>query len=178
MTRRHAYIAIAVVLIAFFLFGGGAAVVRVVAKLSRDPNDLLPQVRDALAELRRRLKAKGIDTMVGSTKRTPAQQEGVIADGASATTRSWHLLGRAVDLYPFGPDGKADLAGKYTDRFRTMHAEAKALGFRGLAFNADGSKRFITTSKGQTWDGGHLEFPEGMTYAQAETQAKKTGVLT
>lgn len=177
MTRKHVYIALALVLIAFFLSGGGAAVVRAVAKLSRDPNDLLPQVRDALAELRRRLKAKGIDTMVGSTKRTPAQQEGVVSDGTSATTRSWHVLGRAVDLYPYGPDGNPDLDGRHVDRFRIMHTEAKALGFRGLAFNADGTKRYITTSKGKVWDGGHLEFPEGMTYAQAEAQAKKTGVL-
>lgn len=148
------------------------------AVLSRDPNDLLPQVRDRLAELRRRLEAMGIKTLVGSTKRTPAQQESVVAGGTSATTRSWHVLGRAVDLYPYGPDGKADLDGRYVDRFRTMHAEAAKLGFRGLAFNADGSKRYITTSKGKVWDGGHLEFPEGMTYAQAEAQARKTGVIT
>lgn len=171
MTRRHVYIALALVVVAaFFLAGGPEAVVQAVkGGKSRDPNKLLPQVRDALAELRRRLDAKGVPTFVGETLRTADYQATKVADGKSATQNSWHLLGRAVDLYPVIAGTNApDLNGSDVERFRTMHDEASKLGFRGLAFNLDGTKRYLTTSSGKVWDAGHLEFPEGMTFAQAQ----------
>lgn len=129
---------------------------------------LLPQVQRALQQLQDALRAEGIDTYIGSTKRTEAQQAAVLAKGTSSTKNSWHLLRRAVDLYPRDPKTKQpDLNGKNVALFKRMHDLAVKFGWRGLAFNPDGSKRYITTSKGKVWDGGHLEFPEGMTFAQA-----------
>jgi hypothetical protein len=81
-----------------------------------------------------------------------------------------------VDLYPIDPEtGQPDLNGKRTELFRIMHERAELHGWRGIAFNADGTKRYLNTSKGRVWDGGHLEFPEGLTWAQAEA-VKRSGL--
>lgn len=154
------------------LFGGGTAIVKAVkkARSRREETNLAglqPSARRALEQLIARLEARGVKVLVGSTLRDADEQAAILARGSSATSQSWHLLGRAVDLYPIGPDGVADLAGKHVELFRTMHAEAAALGWRGIAFNPDGSKRFITTNKGKVWDGGHLELRDGMTWAAA-----------
>jgi hypothetical protein len=127
---------------------------------------LLPQVQTALQQVQDALRAEGIDTYIGSTRRNQAEQDANVAKGVSATKNSWHLLGRAVDLYP-KVNGQPDLQGKNVDLFRRMHEVAAQYGWRGLAFNPDGSKRYINTVKGKVWDGGHIEFPEGMTFAQA-----------
>jgi hypothetical protein len=133
---------------------------------------LIPAAQVALRDLQERLETvHGIRTYVGSTRRRQAEQDANVAKGVSATKNSWHLLGRGVDLYPYDPTtGKPDLPGKQIELFRTMHLEAAKFGWRGLAFNQDGSRRYITTTKGKVWDGGHLEFPEGMTFAQASHQ--------
>lgn len=136
---------------------------------------LIPEAQTALVSLMARLRQLGIQTYVGSTRRNPAEQAAIVQRGNSATQHSWHLLGRAVDLYPRLPNGQPDLNGSQLDAFRTMHAESKAFGWSGLAFNADGSKRLITTTKGgkqaKVWDGGHLQFTDGMTWAQAASKA-------
>lgn len=136
---------------------------------------LVPAAQIALARTQEALRDEfDIDTYVGSVRRNSAQQAANVAKGVSATQRSWHLLDRAVDLYPKLPDGKPDLDGKQTEKFRTMHEVAKRFGWRGLAFNSDGSKRYIITTKDgkqhKVWDGGHIEFPEGMTWEQASHQ--------
>lgn len=94
--------------------------------------------------------------------RTSAQEKKLIEDGKTAATltHSWHELRRAVDLYPIDPDtGKPDDNGRRLDLYIAMHAKAKAMGFRGIAFEADGvTKHYIKNSKGKlVWDGGHLE---------------------
>lgn len=158
---------LAVVLAA--LLAGGAVVVAPRISEYIKVNGLLPQVKEALDGLREELKTSyGLDTHVGSTIRTVTQQKSALASGHSATSHSWHLLGRGVDLYPIvEASGKPDLAGSHIDLYKTMHMVAPKWGFRGLAFNPDGSKRYIHTAKGPVWDGGHLEFPENMTWAQA-----------
>lgn len=165
------------ILIVLLLAAGGGAVVVVRksagAKEEARLSALLPQVRGALEGLRARLAAEGIRTFVGETVRDESEQAARVASGNSATNKSWHRLRRAVDLYPY--DGaKVDLAGKRVDLFRRMHDVAKSFGFRGLAFNLDGTKRYITTKKGKVWDGGHLEFPEGMAW---DVAAKKQKVI-
>lgn len=114
------------------------------------------QVRGLIADL----AGQGLAVYVGQTLRSHDEEAAAIDAGRSAVkSYSWHELGRAVDLYPINPDtGSADKAGKRVDLFQQMHAAAAARGFRGIAFNADGSKRYITTSKGKVWDGGHLEW--------------------
>lgn len=133
-------------------------------------NALIPPAAAALRNLRDALAQAGINTRVGSTRRTTAEQAAALASGHSSTTHSWHLLGRAVDLYPFDPlTGQLDLAGKNTGLYRKMHQIAAMGGWEGLAFNADGSRRLLINGAGQKyWDGGHLQFTQGMTFAQAQ----------
>jgi hypothetical protein len=134
---------------------------------------LIPTAQLALERTRAELEQDwGIRTYVGSTRRNPDEQAKIVAKGNSATQKSWHLLGRAVDLYPYDPDtGKPDLAGKHVDLFRTMQEVGAGYGWTNIAFNPDGSKRLITTTKNgkqvKVWDGGHMQFTEGMTFAQA-----------
>ncbi len=104
----------------------------------------------------------GLQVHVGQTLRTPAKEKALQAEGKTSANlkHSWHTIGRAVDVYPIIPEtGKADLDGKRVDLFKLMHDIAAARGWRGIAFNADGTKRLITNSKGKKiWDGGHLEW--------------------
>jgi hypothetical protein len=137
---------------------------------------LVPAARDALVSLRKRLDGMGIKTLVGSTRRTDSEQASNVEKGVSATQNSWHLLGRGVDLYVYDDKtGIPDLNGVRLDLYRTMHAEAAKLGWTGLAFNPDGSKRYITTKTGKVWDGGHLQFTQGMTFAQAKAAGESVG---
>lgn len=124
-------------------------------------SSMQPDAQAAARQLIAALAADGIRVKVGQTFRTPAQEKAVIDAGRSAVkTHSWHELGRAMDLYPFNPDtGKPDLDGERVDVFARMHQIAGEMGWRGIAFNSDGSKRLITNAKGQKiWDGGHLEW--------------------
>jgi type II secretory pathway pseudopilin PulG len=178
MWNRRTLIVVLVVLLVVGAFAAPKVIEVVRSKTEANRlAGLLPNVRAALERTRRDLDAQGIKTLVGETLRDAAMQADRVAGGKSATVNSWHLLGRAIDLYPYGPDGKADLAGKYIDRFRVMHQIATRHGFRGLAFNADGTQRYITTSAGKIWDGGHIEFPEGMTFAQAANQQANKAVV-
>lgn len=133
---------------------------------------LEPEVQDAVQALREQLAQQGIEVFIGSAGRTPAEQEDILEKGTSSTSHSWHLLGRAVDIYPINPDtGSADLAGKRDDLFRAMHSVAATLGFTGLAYNDDGSRRTLINAQGKPyWDGGHLQFQEGQTFAEAAAQ--------
>lgn len=122
---------------------------------------LQPDVQTQLRTLLITLKEQGIDAHVGQTLRTPSEEKAVIDAGKSAVkSHSWHELGRAVDLYPINPDtGAPDLVGARLDLFQRMHDVAASFGWHGIAFNADGSKRFITNAQGKKiWDGGHLEW--------------------
>lgn len=120
------------------------------------------ETQSRLRDLIFALGAEGMRVYVGQTLRTAAQEKALIEAGrTSATlTHSWHELGRAVDLYPYDPDtGKPDRDGRRVDLFQRMHAKARELGFRGIAFEADGTtKKYITNKAGKkVWDGGHLE---------------------
>jgi hypothetical protein len=103
----------------------------------------------------------GIRVHVGQTARTSAQEKANFEAGKTSKnlTHSWHELRRAVDLYVIDPDtGKPDLKGKRVDLYRTMHARAKLMRWKGIAFNDDGSKKILYNSRNQPiWDAGHLE---------------------
>lgn len=170
-----------VILVIALLFAGGVVAMRKLGESEASRRaKLIEEAREALDELRAELAAEGIETFVGSTLRTATEQAGKVAVGSSTTSQSWHLLGRAVDLYPIDPDtGQADMNGKlWSTLFRRMHELAPRFGWRGLAFNADGSRRYLKRSDGSTfWDGGHLEFPGGMTWAAASAKYKASGGL-
>ena len=131
---------------------------------------LQPEVQTELRSLLGLLFEAGVPVEVGQTLRTSAQEKALIEAGktSGSLTVSWHQLGRAVDMYPINPEtGVADRnafrnateEALRIERFRRMHEIAALRGWRGIAFNADGTRRFISNSKGQKiWDGGHLEW--------------------
>ncbi len=135
---------------------------------------LEPATQRAYRTLLRLMSNRGIRIHTGQTKRTDAQQARLVASGRSGTTRSWHLLGRAIDAYPYDPNtGKPDMKGRRVDLFRIMHDTGAALGFRNLAFKDDGAKRYIRTNKGNVWDAGHMSFRQGQTFAQAQAAQRR-----
>ena len=125
-------------------------------------SQLQPEVQSEFQALLSDWAASGITVTVGQTLRTSAQEKALIEAGKTAASLniSWHQLGRAVDVYPVDPvTGSADRDGRNTDLFRRMHAIAASRGWRGIAFNTDGTKHYIRNSKGKlVWDGGHLEW--------------------
>jgi hypothetical protein len=136
---------------------------------------LLPQVQAALQATINDLGSQGISVFIGQTRRTKEQESINLAKGASATMHSWHLLGRAVDLYPIDPNtGDPDLNGRRFDLFKTMQQTGAKYGFTNISFYDDWTKRLITTSKGKIWDGGHMQFTEGKTWAQASSEQESS----
>lgn len=139
--------------------------------------ELVPEARDSLDVVREELaRVHGIDTLIGQTFRTPQQQAVRVATGASDTEQSWHLIRRAVDLYPIDPaTGQWDADGRTWDTlFRTMHDVAASHGWRGIAFagpGGQGARKFLRSGK---WDGGHLEYRGGLTWAEA---ARREGFI-
>lgn len=143
---------------------------------------LEPGTRAAYRNLLQLMSNRGIRVFTGQTLRDADLQAALVRAGKSGTTRSWHLLGRAIDAYPVDPDtGKPDRAGRREDLFRILHQTAAVLGFHGLAYRPypDGPKRYITTTKNgqqrQVWDGGHLEYHGG--YASWVDAARAAGVV-
>lgn len=167
-----------VLVLVLVLLAGGAVALRALGKTeAANRAKLIEEAREALDDLRAELAAEGIETFVGSTLRTEDEQSGLVLVGASATNQSWHLLRRAVDLYVIDPATKQpDLNAKLWDTlYRRMHQVAPRFGWTGIAFNPDGSKKYINTSAGKKWDGAHLEFRGGMTWATAAAQYKASG---
>lgn len=126
---------------------------------------LEPDTRHRVETLIQRLRARGIEIYIGSTRRTEAEQADLVAEGKSANTISWHNSGRAVDVYPMIPGTSTpDLKATRPDLFRIVHQEWYALGGNGIAYSPypNGPNRLITTYKDgkavKVWDAGHLEF--------------------
>lgn len=133
--------------------------------------ELLPHVQRALQKTLNDLSTQGIKVLVGQTIRTEAQVKANLTKGTSATTKSWHLLRRAVDCYIIDPTtDQPDMAGKNLDLYRKMHQTAAKYGFTNIAFYVDWSKRMITTSKGKIWDGGHMQLTDGLTWDAARAK--------
>ena len=166
------------VLLVLFLLVGGAAVALRKFSASEESRlaKLRPHVRAAFEQLRAYCAGQGIQIYVIDTVRTADQQDAKIAAGQSATKNSWHRLGRAVDFQVQIKDPAGGMMADYkaTDAasYRKVHDAAPLFGFHGIPngspFTADGKPAHITTaSGGKIWDVYHLEFSEGMTFAQA-----------
>ena len=170
---------IAIVLLVLLTGTSYVVITKVVPTVSRELrlSGLLPHVRAAFEALENDLlNNHHIRLHVGSTVRNETEQSKLVNSGNSATNHSWHLLRRAIDTYPIvEASGKPDINGTHLELYKTLHNVAPKYGFRGLAFNPDGTKRYITGKKGKVWDGGHLEYPDGMTWAQAAAKDKNIG---
>lgn len=141
----------------------GDFLVRLTSTEEKRLSQLETETQVAARGLIQELHEAGIEVVVGQTARTKAQEKELIEAGKTSGTlvHSWHELGRALDLYPALPNGQPDYDPdeEGLERYRTMHRMGEAWGFRNIAFNADGSKRLITNSKGKKiWDGGHMQF--------------------
>jgi hypothetical protein len=179
MNRRY----VLVVIVLLLLLGGAYVATRKLGESEETRRArLLPQVRAAFDALRAELSAvHGIELVLVSTRRTEDEQAAKVAAGLSATNNSWHLLGRALDVQTARPNaaGKfiSDPDGKDVASYKTLHQVASRHGFRGVPqgspFDSKGSKAYIETKNGKVWDVGHLEFPQGMTFAQAKAAADK-----
>lgn len=122
---------------------------------------LEPETRRRVETLLTLLRGRGIEVLVGSAKRTEAEQTKLVQENKSAATISWHLVGRAVDLYPLIPGTRQpDYNVSRPDLFRIMHQEWAKLGGTGLAYlpYPDGPNRLISMGGKKKWDGGHVEF--------------------
>ena len=173
-----------IVLLLVVVVVGGAVAIRKLseteaARLAR----LRPEVRAAFERLRAAMAAQGIQLYMISTRRTEEEQAQKVEAGVSATNNSWHLLGRALDFNVQIKDPKtgklrSDNNGEDIEAYRKVQAAAKAYGFRGVPngspFTPDGKKAYLTLANGKKiWDVFHLEFPEGMTFAQAKARDAK-----
>jgi hypothetical protein len=125
-------------------------------------DQLMPDCRWRVERLIDRLRAQGLDCFVGATKRSPAEVEAARLAGRSSAkqTRSWHELGRAVDMRPLRKTGGPNYdTGPASEPFwRALQAEAEILGMRCLAYRPDGSKLLLETVNGKRWDPGHVEY--------------------
>lgn len=172
-------------LVVLLLLAGGTVVA--LRKLSETEADRLarlrPEVRRAFEQLRDAAAREGIQLYVISTARTDAEQAAKVASGVSGTDDSWHELRRAVDFNvqikdPTTGKLRSDNKGENVAAYRKVHELAPRFGLKGIPngspFKPDGTKAYITNAHGaKIWDVFHLQFTEGMTFAQA---AKRDGV--
>lgn len=152
--------------------------VKVIATASEEKKlaALQPHIRTRVETIRARLAARGVKTIVGSTRRTDAEQEALVDKGVSSTNNSWHELGRAVDLYPVGAEGGIAKESEIA-LYRVLVEEAVKLGATSYAFNADGSKKYLTNKAGKKyWDAGHIHWTDGLTFAAAAAADQKAKV--
>ena len=137
---------------------------------------LVPAAQLALDGMRLELEeTHGIQTFIGQTRRMAEEQAINIAAGRSDTANSWHLAGvdRAVDLYLVDPKtGQPDLNARLPDaQWLTMHQVAAKWGFT-IPFRdlTTGKRKLLKSGK---WDGGHIEYREGLTWAAAAAAAPR-----
>lgn len=122
-----------------------------------------PEFVQKVRELVTALDFAGIKVKVGPLTRSLAAEQRAYDSGRSAINpwKSKHLVSKAVDVYPIDPStGEPDYQGRRLELFKRMVDVAKRLGWKSLAFNADGSVRYLTSKSGaRFWDGAHLERP-------------------
>ena len=134
-------------------------------------NQLLPRAREAILNLRSKMAGHGLDFRVGTTMRSASEQAAQVAEGRSAASVSWHMSGRAADLYMIDPrTGAADVKAANRPAYELLHRTAQALGFRVLGF------RVLQTSGGATFtDPYHVEWREGLGGADGALARYQTG---
>lgn len=129
-------------------------------------NGLIPEARAAFIQLSDMCRARGLLLFLGQTLRSMPEQQKKLDAGLTTQAVTWHFIGRGLDVYVIDPKtGAPDLAGKRVDLYQIMHEEAAKLRLTGKAFNADGSRRYLTVvkngAKGKLWDAAHLEWRHG-----------------
>jgi hypothetical protein len=125
-------------------------------------DQLTPDTRLRVDMVIAALAKRGYDAFVGATARTAAEVEAARLAGRSSAgqTRSWHELGRAVDIRPRKVTGgpNYDTGPASYPFWRALQDEAEAAGMRCLAYRSSGAKLLIKTVNGFRWDPGHCEY--------------------
>ncbi len=125
-------------------------------------SQLEPETQAAARQFLQAMANKGYQVEVGRTLGTAADTARNREKGTTAIaegSHSWHEIARALDVYPVDPaTGVADRNGVNNDLFIEMHQTAAQFGFRNIAYDEMWQRKYINTSKGKVWDGGHLEF--------------------
>lgn len=136
---------------------------------------LVVPARKALLRLQAALASRGIQTYIGQTGQSAETAAEMFASGRSATRRSWHRVGRAVDLYIIDPrDGRIDTSALREDLYATMGAIARATGWRWLGLGT-----LTNAETGATFtDPQHLEWRDGLTWDQAAREVGLSGLST
>lgn len=143
---------------------GGVAIRPLTPEEGQRVAQLVPSVQAALAKLVASLASAGVQVYVGQTYASAAAQDNAYRTGRSATTKGWHVTGRAVDLEVIDPrTGARDLDVKRPDLYSVMGTIARSQGWRWLGL---GEIKNPTTGATFT-DPYHLEFREGLTWEQA-----------
>lgn len=130
----------------------------------RDPNELLPHVRELLFAWLKRVEEAGFEAVVVETFRTMERQQYLYEYGRSKVLLSWHNLRRAWDAYP-RIDGRLCFIydGVGRDAFNAMGEAAHAL---GIEWGGDWK-----TLK----DFGHFQVTDGMSIREAAELEKEIG---
>ncbi|WP_187298831.1 peptidoglycan-binding protein [Geobacillus thermoleovorans] len=89
---------------------------------------LAPNTKKAAMEWYNWCVANGIDILIYETIRTEEKQRYYVASGKSKTTKSYHLVGQALDFVPI-VNGKTDWNGYNRPEIKKAIAKAKQLGF-------------------------------------------------
>lgn len=158
-----------ILLVLALLATGGAIVVRELTKTEAARlQTVQPQVRAAYERLRALLEQRGVESFVVSAGRTAEQQAAKVAAKLSDTNNSWHRLGRALDLW-LRRRGESDWDKNARDAalYAELRDAAPLAGFSTIAWRQTSSgweKKYLS---GGAWDAGHIQFTEGLKFADA-----------
>lgn len=131
-------------------------------------DSLDPVFKPLAIELLARLVEAGIPVVIINTRRTPEQQESLLASGNSWTKNSKHLLGKAIDVCPYATymaHGASKLQWDSTD------INWRRIGQVGEALRLRWGGRFGPPAKP---DLGHFEYVEQTPQILTDTELSTT----
>ncbi|MGG2091932.1 M15 family metallopeptidase [Bacillus sp. S13(2024)] len=90
---------------------------------------LAPHTRAKAKQFYQYCLDNGVEVLIYETLRTLEQQKKNVANGASQTMKSYHLVGQALDFVPINSNGKEDWNGYWKEPWASAIKYAKQVGF-------------------------------------------------